>query len=94
MFTKVNHFILHGILIVTPCVLAGNDGTGQSKAHAQKRLDDMVNESVRLANRNAWGVGEYAEKNPLDNYCSAIYASSALVTICLETRFLGLYSAA
>lgn len=76
MFIKVNHFILHSILIVTPCVLAGNDGTGQSKAPAQKRLDDMVNESVRLANRNPWGSEEYAEKNPLDDYCSAMFAGA------------------
>ncbi len=76
MFTKVNQLILHSMLIVTPCVLAGNDDTGQGKAPAKKRLDDMVNESVRLANRNPWGSGKYAEKNPLDSYCSTIYSGA------------------
>ncbi len=76
MFTKVNHLILHGVLIVTPFVLAGNDGADIAKdpgqVAAQARADHMNKERLRLAKRNHFGQGKNAEKNPLDDYGSTM----------------------
>lgn len=76
MFTKVNHFILHGILIAMPCVLAGNDSADTAKdpgqVAAQTRANYMNKERLRLAKRNHFGQGKNAEKNPLDDYGSTM----------------------
>lgn len=52
MFTKANQLILHSMLIVMPCVLAGNgdQDPGQKAAnqkyqHMETRIDQLENEN-------------------------------------------------
>ena len=71
MFFKINQFILHSILILTPCVLAVNNSKDSGQDAAETRFIEMTHQKNGLENRNPWGSGSCKEVNPFDDYGSA-----------------------
>ena len=53
MFTKINQVILHSILIVTPCVLAGNGDQDPGQKAANQKYQHMETRLHQLKNENS-----------------------------------------